>query len=156
MSKKQPSIPIHAIMRAMDKKDRDFYVNLTEQQQKDFSSWLMLRYASSAQGSDAAMHIYLVNELVNLEFASIYKHPELQWLLFTACGSGKLQHHLYIKPPNSKKKKSKQANFVTQIYPNLKADEVALFLSINSVDELKQLAKNHGFTDKDIGTIFKK
>jgi hypothetical protein len=156
MTKKEPSLPIQTVMRAMDKKDHGFYHTLTDQQKKDYSAWMMLRYASSVQGAGAPMHIYLVNELVNLEFTSIYKHPELQWMLFAAAGSGKLQHHQYIKPPTSRKKKSKKAEFISEIYPELKSDEIDLLLSMNNVDELKQLAKNHGLSDKDIEDIFRK
>jgi len=156
MSKKQPSLPVQAIMRAIDKKDRSFYSSLSDQQKKDFSAWMMLRYASSVQGQCSSMYIYLVNELVNMEFTTTYKHPELQWLLFTACGVGDVQTHLYVKPPSSRKKKSKQADFVNQIYPDFKSDEIDLFLSINSVDHLKQLARDHGFAEKDITDIFRK
>ena len=75
-----------------------------------------MRYASSVQGN-ASDYVWMVNELVNHKFTDVSKHPELQWLLMTAAGSGKVQHHPYIKPPNSRKKKSKRGDFCRSNFP---------------------------------------
>ena len=52
-------------MAAIDKKDRNFYNRLNDDQRKAFSAWMMMRYCSSVQGRDAPNYIYLTNELVN-------------------------------------------------------------------------------------------
>ena len=153
---KKPQIPLAEVMRAIDKKDRGWYNKLTPEQKKAFSPWMMMRYASSVQGKQAPDYIWRVNELINHKFSDVSKHPELQWLLMTAAGSGKVQHHPYIKPPNARKKKSKRVDFVNDILPHLKQDEIDLLLSINSDDDLKQMAKDFGLDDKTIKEIFKK
>ena len=38
---KKPQIPLQEVMRAIDKKDRQWYVNLTDEQKKAFSAWMM-------------------------------------------------------------------------------------------------------------------
>ena len=114
-----------------------------------------MRYASSVQGGQAPDYIWMVNELVNHKFTDISKHPELQWLLMTAVGSGKVQHHSYIKPFNSKRKKNKVSDAIAKIYPTLIQDEINLLLSINDNDELKQFFQAHAYTDKEIKEILK-
>jgi hypothetical protein len=156
MAKKAPAIPLKDIMAALDKRDKGYYNRLTSEQKKAFSSWMMMRYASSVQGKDAAHYIYMTNELVNRDYSEVSKHPELQWLLLSACGVGKVQFHPYLKPPNAKKKKDKVSNFVAEIFPHIKNDEIELLLSINSKSELKELAKAHGYNDKSIKDIFGK
>ena len=47
-------------------------------------------------------------------------------------------------------------DFVNDILPHLKQDEIDLLLSINSDDDLKQMAKDFGLDDKTIKEIFKK
>jgi hypothetical protein len=74
----------------------------------------------------------------------------------SACGTGKIEFHPYIKPPNSRKKKDKVSEFILSIYPHLKSDELELMLSINSKDDLKEFAKAHGYDDKTIKDIFGK
>ena len=93
--------------------------------------------------------------LKHLKFTDISKHPELQWLLMTAVGSGKVQHHPYIKPPNSKRKKNKVSDAIAKIYPHISQDEINLLLSINDNDELKQFFQAHAYTDKEIKEILK-
>jgi hypothetical protein len=155
MAKKQPALPLKDVMRALDKKEKSWYNNLSAEQKKAFSSWMMMRYASSVQGKNAAHYLFMVNELVNLNYEDTYKHPELQWLLLSACGSGKVEFHPYIKPPNTRKKKDKVSEFLYSIYPHIKSDEIELLLSINTKEDLVELAESHGLDDKEIKEIFK-
>lgn len=152
---KKPQLPLKNVMAALDKKQKGWYNSLDAEQKKAFSTWMMMRYASSVQGRNAAHYLFMVNELVNYNYEDIYKHPELQWLLLSACGSGKVEFHPYIKPPNARKKKDKVAEFLYDIYPHIKSDEIELLLQLNSKDDLKQLAESHGYDDKTIKEIFK-
>lgn len=153
---KEPKLPLKTVLQAIDKRDKNFYNNLTTEQRKSLGLWMMLRYASSVQGKNAAQYIFMVNELFNQDFYSINKHPELQWLLLSACGSGKVEFHPYIKPPTQKKKKNKSQQFIADLLPHLKADEIEMVLSMNSKQELKDLAKDYGYDDKTIKDIFGK
>ena len=151
---KKPQIPLKDIMSAIDKKDRKFYNNLSDEGKKAFSAWMMMRYCSSVQGKNAADYIFMTNECVNYQFSEVSKHPELQWLLLSACGVGKVQFHPYLKPPNAKKKKDKVSEFIYSIFPHMKGEEVDLIKQINSKDQLKEIAKAHGYDDKSIKEIF--
>ena len=153
---KKPQIPLKDIMAAIDKKDRNFYNNLTDEGKKAFSAWMMMRYCSSVQGKDAANYIYMTNELVNFQFSEVSKHPELQWLLLSACGVGKIQFHPYLKPPNSRKKKNKVFEFIYSIFPHMKNEDINNLIDINTTNELKDLAKSNGYDDKSITEIFGK
>ena len=153
---KKPQIPLKEIMAAIDKKDRNFYNNLSDEQKKAFSAWMMMRYCSSVQGRDAANYIYMTNELVNYQFSEVSKHPELQWLLLSACGVGKIQFHPYLKPPNSRKKKNKIFEFIYSIYPHMKAEDINNMIDINTKEELTGFAVAHGYDDKTIKDIFGK
>lgn len=156
MSKKQPAIPLKEVMGALDRRDRDWYMRLPPEKQKSFNAWMMMRYASSAQGSSAPHYIFMVNELVNKNFSDISKHPELQWLLLSACGAGRAEFHPYIKPPNARKKQDKISQLLAEMYPWLKADEIDLMITINDKHELRRLAADHGIDDKTIRDIFGK
>lgn len=143
-------------MSAVDRRDRGWYLRLPADKQKAFSAWMMMRYASSAQGSSAAHYLFMVNELVNCNFSDISKHPELQWLLLSACGTGRAEFHPYIKPPNARKRRDPVSELLSELYPWMKADEIQLLISINSTQDLRQLARDHGVDDKTIRDIFGK
>ena len=152
---KKPQIPLADVMLAIDRKNRSWYDNLNDEQKKAFSAWMMMRYASSVQGGNAASYLFMVNECVNKNFMDLSKHPELQWMLFTLCGSGKKEFHPYIKPPTSRKKKNKVGEWLSEQYPLMKADEINMLMQINDTDDFKSLAKEGGMTDKEIKELFK-
>ncbi len=152
---KKPQIPLADVMLAIDRKNRSWYDNLNDEQKKAFSAWMMMRYASSVQGGNAASYLFMVNECVNKNFMDLSKHPELQWLLFTLCGSGKKEFHPYIKPPGSRKKKNKVAEWLSEQYPLMKADEITMLMEINDTEDFKSLAREGGMTDKEIKELFK-
>ena len=77
-------------------------------------------------------------------------------LLLSACGTGKIQFHPYLKPPNAKKKKNKISEFLYQLYPNCKPEDIELMIKLNSNEELKALAYDYGYDDKTIKDIFGK
>ena len=150
---RKPQIPLKDIMAAIDKKDRGFYNRLSDEQKKAFSAWMMMRYCSSVQGKEAANYIYMTNELVNYQFMEVSKHPELQWLLLSACGVGKVQFHPYLKPPNARKKKNKTFEFIYELYPHMKAEDINNLIDLNTIEEIKELAVAHGYDDKTIKDI---
>jgi hypothetical protein len=154
MAKKQ--LPIKDMLRAIDKKDRAWYNNLSAEEQKSFNAWLLMRYVSTVQGKSEKHYLYFTNLLVNQNFSDSSKHPELMWLLLTAAGSGRVETHNYIKPPTSRKKRDRVSVFLLSVYPHLKHDEIALIQELNTTDDLRQLAKNHGFDDEKIREIFGK
>lgn len=140
-------------MRAFDTKDRDFYNSLTDEERKKFSTYLMIRWGSSVQGSAELQQYYLLscNENFNKHFFELSRHPELQWLLATTVspGMGTFRHD-WIKQKKREGSNNKAVKFLRQIYPTYSEDELELLAVINDATELKQLAKEHGWDDKRI------
>ena len=132
-------------MAQFDKKNRDFYDELTVDEKKKFSNFLMIRYGSSVQANADFQYFYLkrTNEWLNKNFFAINKHPKLQWLCATTVSPGMgIQRHNWIAP---KKKEPGAGSFkkqLAELFPNLKDDEIDLMAKIN--------------TKKDIDTYLKK
>jgi len=140
-------------MRVFDSKDRTFYRELTEEERRKFSTFLMIRWGSSVQGSTELQQYYLLacNENLNKHFFELSRHPELQWLLATTVspGMGTFRHN-WIKQKKREGSNNKAVKFLRQIYPTLSEDELELLASINDTADLKQLAREHGWDDKRI------
>ena len=149
-------IPLNDVLNAIDRRDYNWYSNLPDEQKKKWSSWLFLRYASSVKGSGAEDALLNTNEFVNKHYVDLYKHEELMWKLMCLTGTGKKQYHEWIKAPNSKKKTDKVSEFVSELYPHLKSDEVELFQILNSVSDIEQLAQDAGKSQEEIDEIFGK
>lgn len=140
-------------MRAFDTKDRTFYRELTEEERKKFSTYLMIRWGSSVQGSTELQQYYLLacNENLNKHFFDLSRHPELQWLSATTVspGMGTFRHD-WIKQKKRESSNNRVIKFLRQIYPDYKEDELELLAAINTVNDIKQLAREHGWDDKRI------
>ena len=148
------SVPLKDVCLAIDKRNKTFYNNLDAEQQKKFSAWLYMRYASSVDGPIFRDHyLEMVNDLVNVNFNDLTKHKELQWLLISLCGIGKKQFHPWIKP-GKRKEKPKIKTWLAKAFLNLKDSELDTLIELNIFDELKDYATQQGLTDKEIERIF--
>tara|TARA_B100001057_G_scaffold389469_1_gene397206 strand:- start:19298 stop:19780 length:483 start_codon:yes stop_codon:yes gene_type:complete len=149
-------IPLKEILGAMDRKDFDWFSRLSDEKKKQWSSWLFLRYASSAKGKDKEELLLNTNEFVNKYYKDLFKYPELMWKLFCLTSTGRSQFHEYIKPPNSRVKTDTVSQFILRMFPHMKSDEIDLFRNLNSIDDIKQMAVDLGLTDKELDEIFGK
>jgi len=140
-------------MRQFDSKNRMFYRELTDEERKKFSNFLMIRWGSSVQGSTELQQYYLMscNENFNRHFFDLARHPELQWLLATTVspGMGTFRHD-WIKQKKREGSSSKAVKFLKQIYTTYSEDELELLAKINTTEDLKQLARKHGWDDRRI------
>jgi hypothetical protein len=141
----------------LDLKSREFYDELTEDERKKFSPYLMMKYSANVDGNHDLQSWYLLaaNERVNRNFFDMSKHPKLQWLLCTSVspGMGKFRH-FWLSAKKKDGSDTKAIKFLTKLYPYMKQDEIELLASINTDADLKKLAKDMGMADSDIKKEF--
>ena len=134
-------------MNVFDRKDREFYDSLTNEEKKKFSNFLMIRYGSSVTGGKDLQEFYLIatNERLNKHFFSINKHPKLQWLCATTVspGMGTFRHN-WIAPKKKEAGASAHRNQISELYPHLKDDEVDLMAEINTKKDIEEYLKLSG------------
>lgn len=141
-------------MLQFDRKNRDFFDELTPEEQKKFSPFIMIRWGSAVEGSSELQAYYLMscNERLNKNFFDINttQHKKFQWLLASTVspGMGK-QYHKWLAA-GKKENNNKVFKFLREMYPQAKDDEIELMAKINTKDEIKALAKAHGWDDKRI------
>jgi hypothetical protein len=139
-------------MAAFDRKDREYYDKFTDEERKKFSTYLMLRYGASVEGSADLQEWYLraTNERVNVNFFDIGRHPKLQWLLCTSVSPDMGRQRHYWLGTKKKEGNNKASKFLAKLYPNMKSDEIELLAKINDKRDIDSLARNLGLDDKQI------
>ena len=129
-------------MREFDLKNRNFYFDLTDEEKKKFSNFLMIRWGSSVQGSRDLQEFYVIstNERLNKHFFTINKHPQLQWLCASSVSPGMGVHrHQWISP---KKKDENSANAGTKkkqlmmLFPSLKTTDIEVLSKLLTQKEI--------------------
>ena len=134
-------------MTQFDCKNRAFYDDLTVEERKKFSNYLMIRWGSSIQGSSELQNYYLQssNHYVNKRFFDINRHPKLQWLCATAVSPGLgIQRHQWIAPKKKEAGASGVRKQLAELYPHLKDDEIELMAKINTKKDIDAYVKQLG------------
>ena len=142
-------------MAAFDRKNREFYDSLTDDEKKKFSPFLMIRYGATVNGCADLQAYYVMscNERLNKNFFDINttQHKKLQWLLATTVSPGMgNQYHQWLAAKKRETGNNKAKKFLRELRPELSEDEIALLSEINTKDDLKQHARNLGWDDKRI------
>jgi hypothetical protein len=136
-------------LRAVDQKDYKFYDNLTLEEKKAFSPYILMRYTSNVQlDGDPDIQEWFVemtNECVNKNHWDLSKnHKPLLWKLFAATGVGVNCYHPYIGL-GKKEKANKIEKLLCEIYPAMKMDEIKLMASLMDKKDCQELFDKMGF-----------
>jgi hypothetical protein len=134
-------------MRQFDRKNRDFYDELTAEERKKFSNYLMIRWGSSVEGSRDLQEFYVIscNERFNKHFFDLGKHPKLQWLLATTVSPDMgTPRHPWIAPKKKDPGASSFKKQLSELFPHMKNDEIDLLASITTKKELDAYIRQHG------------
>ena len=134
-------------MRQLDAKNRDFYDELTPEERKKFSTFLMVRRGSAVDGSREIQEYYVqsVNHYLNKHFFTMHRHPKLQWLMATAAspGMGAMRHN-WIAPKKKEVGASAIKKQLRELYPHFKDDEIDLMAALTDKKEIAQLQRAYG------------
>jgi hypothetical protein len=134
-------------MRQLDIKNKNFYQELTEEERKKFSTFLMVRWASSVEGSAELQQFYLIatNERLNKHFFTLSKHPELQWLCATTVSPDMgTPRHTWIAPKKKEPGASSIRKQLSELYPHMKDDDIAVLASMTTKKEIDEHHKLMG------------
>ena len=134
-------------MRMFDRKVRTFYDDLTPEEKKKFSNYLMIRWGSAVEGSRELQEFYVIatNERLNKHFFDVGKHPKLQWLMATSVSPGLgTPRHPWIAPKKKEAGLSAKRKALMVMYPDYKDDEIEVMMQIVSDKEIKQYIKDSG------------
>jgi len=144
-------------MAQLDLCNRQFYDELTDEERKKFSTYLMLRWGSVVNGIPELQQYYLqaMNERVNKRFFDINKHPKLQWLLLTTVSPNMGKHRHEWMAYSGKTAKNKRAQKMLELYPHIKSDEAELLADKITDEQYKTMLVERGYSDKEIKEALK-
>jgi hypothetical protein len=137
-------------LSAVDNRNYSFYENLTDEEKKAFSPFILMRYTSNVQGEEWLQEWFLerTNEFVNKDHWVLSKnHKALLWKLFAATGVGQTKYHPYLAA-GKKAKAAKIEKLLAEIYPTWKIEDIKLLASMMSDKDKEELFDKMGFDKK--------
>ena len=154
MATKQPMLDMFKrVLPALDTRQKDFFANLSDDEKKGFSPWLVQRYLSSAESPTQEViehYLIMTNDIVNVNFSDI-KDPEMIWKLMTIVGVGKSMKHPYVAPGKGKKKKLNAfKQWLKDQYPHLDDQELDIWITSMDKESARNMLEQFQVKDKDI------
>jgi len=137
-------------LNAVDQKNYNFYNNLTDEERKAFSPYILMRYTASVQGDRDTQEwfIEMTNEMVNKNHWDLSKnHKALLWKLFAGVGTGATAYHPYLAA-GKKEKANKIEKLLCELYPATKMSDIKLIASMMSKKDREELFDKMGFDKK--------
>lgn len=138
-------------LEAVDRKNYNFYKNLTDEERKAFSPYILMRYTSNVQKADQDIQEWFVemtNESVNKHHWILSKnHKALLWKLFATIGTGVPVYHPYLAS-GKKEKFNKIEKLLSEIHPAKKIEDIKLLANMMSKEDCEELFDKMGFDKK--------
>ena len=95
-------LALNEVLTNLDKKNLKYYDSLSEEEQKEFQPFVLMRFLSSSDNSslEAKYSLITTNEFVNQYLWELPKEKELHAKLLAASGLGFKQKHSWIAAKN--------------------------------------------------------
>lgn len=152
-------IELKELLALIDTKSNSAWNEFNDDQKKYIKQqfYILNRFISSVKSNDSDLQehfVEMVNECYNKHWNTLQSHPALLWrlLCISSTDSRNIHYHEWIG--FKKVKTNKALKFLESIYPTMKQDELELLSTITPESELKQLAKDYGYDNKQIKTLF--
>ena len=147
----QEKLPVKDLLAAIDLNARTIWDDLSDDEKKQVSFWLLNRYVSNINGNreKQELAVFKTNEYFNKDFNTIgvgkeKGHPKLMWQLLCLSGNtGKIEFHPWMGFKQKANNNGAAIKLLEQIYPTMKRDEVELLARISTKKELKELAEEY-------------
>jgi len=148
-------LKLNEILAACDMGAMYLWDDLTTEQRKSVVFFTLNRYLSNVKGSREEQEYACVvtNEIYNKHlFEFLSKHPKLCWQLACSCASEEkdIKFHPWLKV---KKEKNKRAEFLADLFPNMKREDVETLANISSDKDIKNYCEELGWDKKAINAI---
>jgi hypothetical protein len=143
-------LDIKRVLNSLDRKDYDFYTNLSDEEKKEFSPYVLMRFSSNVNSSRDVQEWFLetTNDHVNKNFWLLSKdHKGLLWKLYATTGIGNSYYHSYLKT-GKVEFTNKIEKLVADLNPTMKPSEVKILASLMNDDDVEQLFDELGFDKK--------
>jgi len=146
-------LDMKTVLSSIDRQQLDFYEKLTDEERKAYSPFVIMRYMGSMANRDPGQMyaILATNDLVNIGFSDLNKHPELQHKLLCCAGMGSKQYRPWIPPPKGKRGgQNCVIKFLAGMYPQCNSTELDLMYANITSEQLDQLAYANDISEKDV------
>jgi hypothetical protein len=146
---KERKLDIFNVLSHIDKKDYNWFASLPIEEQKEFAPVVAQRWLS---GTNDALQIVLINELVNKFTFSCGGHKDLLYRLMCCTTNGSTKRYQWTKSKSNKSSKPISTKVVQQYY-TCSSQHAYENLELLTKDQVAAMAMDLGYEKADITKI---
>lgn len=152
---KKHGLDLTRVLNELDAGNRGFYTNLTPEERKSYAPRVLMRYMSSLgdQSPYQSYSIIATNDLVNVGFWQLSKHPELQHLQLCLTGLKRKQYRPWISNKGTSSSTKLIDAFFMELHPGANKDELDILKSSYDLDGFKKLCYSAGKSDQEVKAL---
>lgn len=145
---KERTLDVFTLLDQIDKKNYYIWDSLTEEQRKEFSPLIVMRWMAGC--TDPAQIVFL-NDIVNVSVFSLgSNHKEFLLKLLTVCSNGKTKRYNWVNYKLGGSKKMKKAVELISTHYRLSPKEAEDTRRLFNDEELLELAEAQGWQKDEI------
>lgn len=156
---KKYKLNIFELLSKLDKRHLSIYEELADDERKEVSPYLLLRWMSVVNDDSDFEEFYtlIVNDVVNKGFWELSKYPDLQVKLLAICGSGQKTYHKWLSEPkgSSRRKKDRIREIIEKHEHNINDREWELIRFQNTKKDFVVVLEQYGYQKSEISEILK-
>ena len=152
MATKERTLDIFTLLDQIDKKNYYIWDSLTEEQRKEFSPLIVMRWMAGC--TDPAQIVFL-NDIVNVSVFSLGNHKEFLLKLLTVCSNGKSKRYQWVNYKLGGSKKLKLSVELIANHYQLGIKEAEDTRRLFTDEELIELAESEGWQKSEIADLKK-
>lgn len=143
-------VDMFEVLRHIDESDFSYYDNLTEQQRKSISLFVVARWLSCTRNTK---QIVAVNSLVNtFLYKLLSKHPKLIYKMMLISSSGTRKQYKWVARKKKQSSKPETAKVLSEYY-NMSMRQVEDYIKTFTLDDVISCANDLGVEDSVIKKI---
>lgn len=144
---KERALDIFTLLEQIDRKNYQLWDSLTEEQRKEFSPLVTLRWMA---GTTDPVQIIFLNEIMNPTIFPLGDKKEFLLKLLTVCSNGKLKRYQWINYKVGGSKKMKKSVELIASHYKLGPKEAEDTRRLFNEEELIELAEANGWQKDEI------
>lgn len=141
-------LDIKSMMNAVDKRDKNWFERLSEEEKKLYSPYMTMKWSASVKNPVYEYQMYYVksiNKYVNKHLWILSKnHKALLWKLTSMCGVGENQFHEWIYPKKKKTSEKSKMKELQEYYPSMKQKDLDVLDAQLTTKQWNEIKKQHG------------
>jgi hypothetical protein len=150
------NLKLEEILFSIDIGCKELWDGLTDQEKKSVNFYTLNRFISnvkSLKSEEQENFVLKVNEYYNKHYFELQKHPKLLWFLLCLCNFNKQKFFHEWIPLGKNSNNSKKIKLLSLLRSDLKDQEIEVLLKVTTDDEFKDIARNFGWSEKEINGI---